>query len=141
MKKSLKYFVPIVFLACAFIIRPVWNAMDKFVVFEVLEQLESRSGDHVSVLYTSDGGATTTTAIFVAVLPSDDEDYRDDEYRVLTLNHTYDVSMSWNDERSLQIRLPSNIEESEFRVQKTEVSGVTISYLEQDQRLEGIEVR
>ncbi len=119
----------------------VWYLMRNLVEFEVLERLDSPSGEFALVLHTSDGGATTTTAMFVAILPSDEEDYEEDEYRVLTLYQTYDVSMTWADDRSLDIRLPSTIAESEYRLKKNRAFGVTVRYLEQDERLEGFELR
>ena len=141
MRRLTKYSLILAFLILVSIVSVVWYAAENFVVFEVLERSASPSGKFDWVLYTSDGGATTTTAMFVAVLPSGKKNYRADKYRVLALKHTYDVSPSWDDESSVVIRLPSTIEESEFLVRKSGAVGVAVRYLEQDERLEGMSFR
>ena len=135
MRKILGYIVVALFLVFIALATIIWRAANEFVKFETLERLPSPSGEMTSVLYTSDGGATTSRAMFVAVLPSGEEDFRPEEYRVLALKHTNDISMSWEDDLLLVIRLPSQIDESEFLVRKVEISGVVVRYLEQDKSL------
>lgn len=113
----------------------IWKAMDEFVEFEILERATSPSGDFDFGLWTNDEGATTSRAMFVSILLAGEENYRNSEYRAVTLYHVYDLSVSWGTENMIQVRLPIEIEASEFLAKEINVSGVTITYLAQDDRI------
>jgi hypothetical protein len=136
MKKKIAYItVCVIALLGIWAIMTVRALLNYFVAFEIIERKPSPSGKRDLILYTSDGGATTTRMMFVAITPHGDENYRDEQFLVLMLQHTYDVLLSWKNDDLVDIRLPSDIEESENRFQNTKRYDVRINYLEYDKRI------
>jgi len=138
LKRYLKFIFPI--SVVVFMLVALQQLLGGNIKYEILDQKSDPSGKRVAILYTSDAGATTTKAIFVSVLPSNEEDFENVKYIIFGLYHEYDLLLHWKDDRTLEIRLPSSIDESDFLSQYIRYQGLRIDYLEYDSRLNDFQI-